>query len=219
MNIHQLYQRVSPHFRRRRMRAFFDHLQPDPSSHSLLDIGGYPYNWTGYPPCAKRLEVFNLDRFDLPADFASRYHASAAQGDACQLGYADGEFDIVFSNSVIEHVGTWDRQVAFASEARRVGRALWVQTPAREFFIEPHYLAPFIHWLPAGTRRHLARWFTPWGWLTKPSRQQVEARLKEIRLISFQEMKSLFPDCQILREKFLGLLTKSYIAVRLPPGS
>jgi hypothetical protein len=55
---------------------------------------------------------------------------------------SDQEYDIAFSNSVIEHVGDWERQAAFASEIRRVGKNLWIQTPAKECPIEPHYLAP-----------------------------------------------------------------------------
>lgn len=134
-------------------------------------------------------------------------------GDGCALPFADGEFDVVFSNSVIEHVGSWERQQAFAREARRVGRRLWVQTPAREFFIEPHLLAPFVHWLPRRTQRGLIRWATGWGWLTRPTPAQVDEFLAEVRLLTRREMTELFPDCEILTERFLGL-PKSYIAVR-----
>jgi len=56
------------------------------------------------------------------------------------LNYSDNEFDICFSNSVIELVGSFEDQRKFANEIRRVGRKLWVQTPARSFFFEPHYL-------------------------------------------------------------------------------
>ena len=65
-------------------------------------------------------------------------------GDGCALKFPDKSYDIAFSNSVIEHVGSWERQQAFAKDIRRVGKAIWVQTPARECLIEPHYLAPFL---------------------------------------------------------------------------
>jgi hypothetical protein len=96
-----------------------------------------------------------------------------------------------------------------------VGRKLWVQTPARGFFIEPHLLAPFIHWLPIRWQRRLIRNFTPWGWFNRPTAVQVEDLLAEVRLLTRAEMEVLFPDCEILEEKFLGL-TKSYVAVRSP---
>ena len=134
-------------------------------------------------------------------------------GDGCALPYADMSFDIVFSNSVIEHVGSWERQQAFAAEARRVGRRLWVQTPAREFFIEPHLITPFFHWLPYVWKRRLMRNFTGRGLIERPEMPSVDAFLAEVRLLTFDEMRALFPDCTILRERFLGC-TKSYIAVR-----
>lgn len=40
-------------------------------------------------------------------------------------------FDLVYSNSVIEHLGTWEKQQAFAAEARRVGRGYWIPTPGQ----------------------------------------------------------------------------------------
>ena len=103
------------------------------------------------------------------------------------------------SNSVIEHLSSFERQQAFASEARRVGRALWIQTPAKEFFIEPHLLAPFIHYFPVSFQRRLIRHFTIWGLVTKPSPAAIESFLQEVRLISFGEMQQLFPDCKIHR--------------------
>jgi SAM-dependent methyltransferase len=134
-------------------------------------------------------------------------------GDGTALPYADGSFDVVFSNSVIEHVGDFAKQEQFAREASRVGKALWIQTPAREFFIEPHLIAPFFHWLPAAWQKRVARRFTVWGLMTKPTPQQVHEFLGTIRLLTAAEMRALFPDCEIIVERFLGM-PKSYVAVR-----
>ena len=90
---------------------------------------------------------------------------------------------------------------------------LWIQTPAKEFFIEPHLLTPFIHFLPVSFQRRLIRRFTTWGIVTKPSPSQVESFLQEVRLISFAEMRQLFPDCHIHRDTAFGF-TKSYVAIR-----
>lgn len=133
--------------------------------------------------------------------------------DGCRMPFADRSFELLHSNSVIEHVGTWERQQAFAAEARRVGRTLWVQTPAREFLVEPHLLAPFVHWLPRGWQRRLIRNGTIWGLMTRPTPQQVGEFLNEVRLLTRGEMQQLFPDCRILTERFLGM-SKSYIAIR-----
>jgi hypothetical protein len=56
------------------------------------------------------------------------------------------------------------------------------------------------------------------SWIDHWTQSDVENHLAEVRLITAGEMQTLFPDCSILREKFLGR-TKSYIAVRKTPPS
>lgn len=210
--IHNLYAVLSPLFRRSRMRWFLRKL-PLMATEPILDVGGYPWFWRE-AALPNPITLLNLAFApNLPAEFPAYNFLT---GDGCRLPCGDGAYAVVFSNSVIEHVGTWDRQRQFAAEARRVGRGLWIQTPAREFFIEPHLLAPFIHWLPAAWQRPLIRNFTGWGWLTRPTPGKVDAFLAEVRLLTFAEMQTLFPDCTILRERFLGM-TKSYIAFRPHP--
>jgi hypothetical protein len=132
-------------------------------------------------------------------------------GDGCNLPFADGEFDVVFSNSVIEHLGRRESQVCFANEVRRVGKAYWVQTPDPRFFIEPHYLSPFIHWLPIPIRSRLVRYATLWGILARPSDQEIKDRIEELRLIGAKEFRGLFPDAEIIVERFVGM-PKSLVA-------
>jgi hypothetical protein len=134
-------------------------------------------------------------------------------GDGKSVPYADGEFDICFSNSTIEHMSRLELQHRFANEVRRVARGVWLQTPARRFPFEPHWLSPFVHWLPKSWQRHLGRNFTVYGWMLRPSKEDVAELVDELRLLSYREMQELFPDCEIRRERFFGL-TKSYIAVR-----
>jgi hypothetical protein len=212
VNIHRIYGAISPLFRRRRMRRFRQILGPR-AGERLLDVGGTPSFWAGMDVAAE-ITLLNLRPPGIPPAPAPRL--TWREGDGCALPFADASFDVVFSNSVIEHVGPWQRQQAFAREARRVGRRLWVQTPAREFFIEPHLIAPFIHWLPRRWQRRLIRHGTVRGWVERPDARAVDAFLDEVRLLTFGEMRTLFPDCTILRERFLGL-TKSYIAVRPAP--
>jgi hypothetical protein len=139
---------------------------------------------------------------------------TSIKGDVLELTYPDRSFDIVFSNSLIEHLGNWENQQTFAREAARMAPKLWIQTPSRWFPIEPHLIAPLVHYLPKSFQRHLLRWGTVWGWLNKPNRQQVAEFLAEVRLLSYREMKLLFPECKIIKERFFGL-TKSYIAVKI----
>jgi hypothetical protein len=88
-------------------------------------------------------------------------------------------------------------------------RSLWIQTPAHCFPIEAHLLAPYIQYLPKRVQHRIVRW-TPRGLLTP---DVVHGIVDEVRLLTYREVKLLFPDCRILRERVFGL-TKSYIAVR-----
>ena len=209
MTIYDVYGRVSPHFRRRRIATFLRLFAPDETTR-ILDVGGFPQFWAGVPIRA-HITTLNLQAVEVPADLRER--CTAMVGDGTRLPFDDGSFDIVFSNSVIEHLGSREQQERFAREIRRVGRRYYVQTPAQEFPVEPHLLAPFIHWLPMGLRRKLVRYGTGWGLLTKPTPATIDAFLQEIRLLTFREFQALFPGSTILKEKLLGF-TKSYSALQ-----
>jgi hypothetical protein len=204
MNMHQLYTFFLRYFRTRRMRQFAEAFKLRPETR-VLDVGGTPYNWS-LLPFQPRLTILNIT---APPD---RSGADYLVADGRQLPFRDGEFDIVYNNSVIEHLGDYASQRRFAAECRRVGRSYYVQTPNRNFFFEPHYIAPFIHWLPKAIRRRLVRYATLRGWMTRPSQAQVDALVAEIRLLNERELRELFPDATIWRERFAGL-TKSLMAV------
>jgi len=209
--VHSLWRLIFKTFRRKRFASFLARIRPQ-SHERILDIGGYMGTWEGHESDVQEIHLLNVHEVSQPEKPGPFRFAVA---DGCALPYAEGSFDIVFSNSVIEHVGDWEKQKAFAAEARRVGGRLWVQTPAQEFWIEPHYLTPFIHWLPIPWQERLARNFTVWGWMSRPSPKQAHDFVHHIRLLRHREVTELFPDCEIIREKtFFGLLTKSYIAVR-----
>ena len=168
---------------------------------SLLDVGGYPSNWTQYKPVVKCLDILNIHPIELAKTDCSHYNMRAIIGDGCRLDLPNNAYDIVFSNSVIEHVGSYENQKAFASEVGRVGKSLWIQTPAYECFIEPHYLAPFIHWLPKKWQKKLIRNFTIRGLLDQPTSVEVDNMVETTRLLSFKEFKSLF----VVEYKNLGV--------------
>jgi Methyltransferase domain len=194
-------------FRRRRMKQFFALLAPALADR-VVDIGGSVHTWGSesetHAPFSVTL-VNNLQYEDLAGE-----RFQSIEADATALPFSDNAFDIAFSNSVIEHLGTWEKQQAFAREARRVAPKLWIQTPARSFPIEAHLLAPYIQYLPKSLQHRIVRW-TPRG-LLNPG--VVHGIVDEVRLLTYREVARLFPDCRILRERFFGL-TKSYIAVRV----
>jgi Methyltransferase domain len=210
-SIHSVYKLIRPLFRRRRMAQFVATFRPD-ARHRILDVGGYADFWVG-SGVSSDITLLNIHPV-LGDGLPSNMHTML--GDGTALTYADKSFSIVFSNSVIEHLGSFENQQRFARECIRVGHGLWIQTPCKSFPIEPHFLTPFIHFFPKAWQRRMLRNFSIWGWVTKPSDIQIEAMLAEIRLLTLAEMERLFPDCEIKKEKILGL-TKSFIVVRKPP--
>ena len=139
-------------------------------------------------------------------DWLQGENVTVQRADGTQLPFADGSFPIVFSNSVIEHVPK-GLQPAFAREIRRVGDRYFVQTPNRWFPIEPHYQMPFVHFLPERALRALNKRFTM-GWRKKGD-------WYETTLLSASDLRRLFPDATIHRERMFGM-TKSLMAVRGP---
>jgi hypothetical protein len=135
-------------------------------------------------------------------------------GDATRLPFEDNSFDIVFSNSVIEHVYTAANQVLFANESRRVAKSYWVQTPAKEFFFEPHFLVPIVHWCSKEVQKPLLRHLVRWGWQGRPDEATLDKMVAELRLLTHKEFGALYPDGEIWTERFLGW-PKSYTAVRV----
>jgi SAM-dependent methyltransferase len=148
---------ISLRSRRRKLRLFLDELQPTAET-TVLDVGADELGFGDANGCST-LNFFE-ELYPWPgritalgqhdgSGFRARYpEIRYVQGDACALPFADGEFDVVFSNAVIEHVGGRERQRAFVSEALRVARRVFVTTPNRRFPIELHTRLPLVHWLP-----------------------------------------------------------------------
>jgi len=203
MTIDYLYKVFSGYFRKYRNVQFVALMGLTPET-TLLDVGGTSDFWKSMPvkPKVTLLNIYKDPDEDFPQ----------ITGSACDIPLPDQSFDIVFSNSMIEHLGTWECQQKAAKEMLRVGKNVWVQTPYRWFPMEPHLLTPFIHWFPFEKRRQLLR-FTLWAYLKKPSAEYYDEMWREIRLLNIPEMKQLFPNCQMIYEKF-GFLIKSMVAVR-----
>ncbi len=202
---------ISRHFRRRRMLRFAREFGITRSTR-ILDIGGTPDCWDLLLE-RPRLTLLNMPR--AKEDLAGA--VAWVAGDGRALPFPDAAFDVVFSNSVIEHVGEFESQKRFAREVARVGRAYWVQTPNRRFPVEQHLLTPFIHWLPRAWQLALVPRFTVWSALMRITEDRrrfyLEHYLKEVRLLDAGQVRALFPGASILRERFCGL-TKSFVAFR-----
>lgn len=171
----------------------------------VLDLGGTPSHWTRVPTKPAHVVVVNLDPFEATEG------VDVVVADACDLPSSLNDFDLVYSNSLLEHLGGHERRRVFAGVVRDLAPRSWVQTPYRYFPIEPHWLFPGFQFLPLRTRVAITRRW-PLGHIRAEGARAVEATLG-VELVDRTEMDYLFPDSTILSERFCGL-TKSLIAVR-----
>ncbi len=203
---------ISHRLRERRFRRFERFAAALPRPLRILDVGGTNEFWEqrGW---AGRDDV-EITLVNLEA--AERRHANIVPtaGDACDLSeHGDASFDLVFSNSVIEHLFTFENQSRMASEIRRAARyGYWVQTPNFWFPIEPHFIVPAWHWLPESTRVAVLR-RRGVGWAGRcPDPAFARRIVEEHRLMRRGELARLFPDAEIMGER-IGGLVKSWTAV------
>lgn len=208
--IHRVYSLFQNYFRPRRKKAFMQLFPEVAQGAKVLDVGGTAGWWTQDFPQKVNVSIVNIDD-DLKQEVI-RHGFSFYQADGRALPFEDKEFDLIFSNSVIEHVGDFSDQARFAGETMRCSRKLYLQTPNKWFPVEPHLMTVFVQWLPFKIARRMLRYCSLWGWIARPSQQQIDEFLLSTRLLTRSEMKQLFPNAEIKEEKFLGM-TKSFIVI------
>jgi hypothetical protein len=204
----------SNNFRRKRFEIFADIvnnvIQKDEVR--ILDVGGAPQYWDDkFPMMNKKVKItlINLLKYDVKTDIFDSH-----QGNACDMSmFGDDSFDIVHSNSVIEHVGRWSDMEAMAREVSRIAPAYFVQTPNFWFPMEPHARTPFLHWLPVPLRYKVIMARKCGLWTKADNVMDAMRTVETCDLIDARMLAALFPDGEIRRERFVGL-TKSLMAVR-----
>lgn len=197
--------------RRRRFELFLSLLGTLKGHVEILDIGGTQQFWDlmlGEDQPDIRVTLLNVAHQP-----PSSRHFVSVVGDARAMPqFAAKSFDVVFSNSVIEHVGDYANQRRMADEVRRVGQRYFVQTPNKRFPIEPHFLVPWFQYLPMGTRAWLLSRFDV-GWYRRiPDITAARDEVESIQLLTRKKFIGLFPDARIHEEK-LSALTKSFVAI------
>jgi methyltransferase family protein len=200
-----------------RQTRFNSHIKPiinkiraQKGSCSIVDIGGDYEYWLDFDLGSDvTVKLVNLKE---PVPLEDKRFSSAF-GDARNLDFQDNSFDLVHSNSLIEHVGLWSDMKRTAAEMRRLAPNYYVQTPNFWFPVDPHSRTAFIHWLPLHTRRKMLL-KKPRGFYKKPGDLDAAMILVEgTSMLDELQMKNLFPDSKIVKEKVFGL-TKSLIAIR-----
>lgn len=194
--------RLSAQLRRKRLERFLHHMKLS-SNASILDVGGSgTWNWDAI---SNNVSITILNIHDPLPNCKYRY----VKGNACDMHmFEDGEFDIVFSNSVIEHLQSRTEQQKMAAEIQRVGRAYWIQTPNKHFPLELHLLFPFIQYFPERYRVAFAKvWCFSFQKMMGHSAEDDARAL----LLTKKTFRSLFPNASMISEKIM-FIDKSLIA-------
>ena len=180
----------------------------------ILDIGGDIQYWKniGWQHPACKIHLLNLYESKVPENEIQQFSSSVGNG--LSLEYKKGEVDLIFSNSVIEHVGSYENQQIFANEVRRVSDKYIVQTPSIWFPLEPHSLIPLFQFLPHPIRALLIMTFNI-NYFPKAKTYKAAIIVSHSTLMfTHKRFKQLFPEAEIQVERFLGI-PKSYTAIKL----
>jgi hypothetical protein len=206
---------IANRMRRKRSRHVMRLIEQAHREHGrcrIIDLGGELAYWRLFD--RKALEDFNvhITLVNLPPMVVEDPMFAAVQGNACDLSgvFPDNSFELVHSNSVVEHVGDWQDMEQFAGEVQRLAPLYYVQTPNYGFPVEPHFSALFFHWRSEQARaRALLKMRPNYGNDLGHAMRDVQSA----KLLDRGQFKFLFPDCEVLSEKFFGL-TKSLIGIR-----
>ena len=171
---------------------------------TILDVGGTEMYWEYMDFIKPNIHITLLNLEKEPTKYNNFI---SIIGDACNMSdFNDKSFEIIHSNSVLEHVGSFNDQMKMAAEVKRVGRSYFLQTPNYYFPIEPHFYIIGFQFMPVKMRAFI---HSHWIKKTHEYKKSIPA-VKSIRLLKKKELKQLFPNASIYREKIFGF-TKSFI--------
>ena len=198
--------------RRRRWKLILRHI-PRLAEFRVVDLGGTALWWSRAPVRPRHITVVNLYE---PGEGCT--DLTAIEGDALRADelLRGEDFDLVFSNSLIEHLGGDPaRRRRFADVVVALAPRYVVQTPYRYFPVEQHWMFPGFQFLPVSVRTYLApRWPLghTHGWESGAAAEEVAS----IELLSASDMREYFPEAHLVWERVLGL-PKSMIAIKYSP--
>ena len=189
--------------RLKRLKLFKELISEIEKPVKILDVGGTELFW-------KRMDLADDDRLKITLlnplrEETTNTDLESVQGDGRDMKMCeDNTFDLVFSNSVIEHAGTLQDQQEMATEIQRVGVGYFVQTPHYCIPVEPHFFFPLFQFLPTSIRTILLQHFNL-GYLKKtPDKDEAREIVRSIRLLKEKELKEFFPGAVIEIEKIYG---------------
>lgn len=202
---------VSSRQRKKRLDFFLEYCKDLKKPLKIIDLGGSDYYW-------KHLNMTDNADFEILIlnneiqNTESFSNITFMKKDVRNLDFIkDKEYDLVYSNSLIEHLNSFEEQKKLANEIKRIGKRFFIQTPNYYFPVEPHFLFPFFQFLSVKMKTKLISNYKL-GWYERQTDPfKAEELAKSIRLLKENELKDIFSGCKIYKEKYFQL-TKSFIA-------
>jgi hypothetical protein len=197
----------------RHVRAMIEEIIREKGRCRIADIGGTEYYWEIARDYLAGANV-EIHLMNLVAEPVAGAKFKSHAADACAMdAFEDDAFDLVHSNSVIEHVGQWSNMKKMAANVRRLAPAYYLQTPNFWFPYEPHFRFPMFQFLPEQVRARMLTSFSLGFGGRRESLDEAMIGVQSASLIDAAQLRELFPDAQVLRER-VGPFTKSLMAVR-----
>lgn len=194
------YFKIANHFRNKRFNRFKNIFELT-GKEKILDVGGTYHFWESLKEF-KNITILNL------IEEKSDNRIKSIKYDGTVFPFEDQEFDLVFSNSTIEHVGDFWAKQKFADEIQRVSKKYFIQSPSFWFPYEPHAMIPFFQFMPGNIKMILHNFI-------KKSSYPIE-ELLAIKLLTKRELKYLFPEAKIIVERMFFLPKSYYVYSKRP---
>lgn len=170
----------------------------------ILDVGGEARFWQNVD--------FDISKYDITvinllySEEKKVGGITTKYGNALDLSFVPKEsVDVIFSNSVIEHVGSWQDQITMAKQVLSFEAPIFLQTPNYWFPMEPHFLFPFFQFLPLKVRAFLLYNFNLGEYGRMKPWERALTEVKMVKLLKKRELLKLFPSCTIRHERVMGL--------------
>jgi len=183
---------------------------------NIIDIGGTKPYWNILPEGLIEEKKIHITIINLPGENQpeNSEHFTIVDGDACDLSrFEDKSFHISHSNSVLEHVGDWQKMKAYSNELKRVSERYYIQTPNYWFPVEPHCMTPLFHWLPTPIRISLVMKFNLGHWKKANTVDSAVETVESARLVNKKMFRELYDDAEVVTER-LFFFAKSFTGIR-----
>lgn len=190
---------------RRRKLELFDRIMTPTENMKVLDVGaqvdpsgGRAIQFIDSYPWKNRISAINLSVEHISLIRNHYPEIEAVVGDACELPWPDKCFDVVYSNAVIEHLGSLKKQVRMAAEIMRVAKRWFVTTPNRWYPFEFHMRLPFVTLLPGRGYLWIGRIVS---YNPVKCKYTFGRHRTDLRLMTARELSDCFPGSRIIKQR------------------